>query len=104
MHASAARAGGRNSPELNRMSILDQLTVDSTTPTQPAPPASWVSPEAPGSGSAVAPELAAKKGKPPPARPAVEIRDLNLYYGKQPALCGINLTIPEKQVTAFIGP
>jgi phosphate transport system ATP-binding protein len=40
----------------------------------------------------------------PPSREKVAIRDLNLYYGAKQALKGINLSIPEKQVTAFIGP
>jgi phosphate transport system ATP-binding protein len=40
----------------------------------------------------------------PPAREKVAIRDLNLYYGSKQALRNINLSIPEKQVTAFIGP
>lgn len=31
-------------------------------------------------------------------------RDLNLYYGDNHALKGINLDIDEKQITAFIGP
>jgi len=35
---------------------------------------------------------------------AVSVTDLNLYYGEARALNGINLSIPEKQVTAFIGP
>lgn len=37
-------------------------------------------------------------------RPLVKIRDLNLFYGAKQSLFGINLDIPEKQVTAFIGP
>lgn len=36
--------------------------------------------------------------------PAVEVSNLNLFYGKHQALHGINLQIPQKQVTAFIGP
>ncbi|MBT8068969.1 MAG: ATP-binding cassette domain-containing protein, partial [Gammaproteobacteria bacterium] len=35
---------------------------------------------------------------------AVTVSDLDLYYGETRALQEINLTIPEKQVTAFIGP
>lgn len=35
---------------------------------------------------------------------AVTVSDLNLYYGQARALDQINMTIPEKQVTAFIGP
>ena len=36
--------------------------------------------------------------------PAVEVKDLNLFYGRAQALHNVNLVIPEKQVTAFIGP
>lgn len=35
---------------------------------------------------------------------AVEVRDLNLFYGEVQALKDIDLDIEEKQVTAFIGP
>ncbi len=34
----------------------------------------------------------------------ISIQDLNLYYGDFQALKGVNLEIPENQVTAFIGP
>ena len=34
----------------------------------------------------------------------IKVKDLNFYYGKFHALKNINLEIPEKQVTAFIGP
>jgi phosphate transport system ATP-binding protein len=34
----------------------------------------------------------------------IEVRDFNFYYGDAKVLHGINLDIPEKQVTAFIGP
>jgi len=36
--------------------------------------------------------------------PVLEIVDLNLYYGASQALKDISLTIPRKEVTAFIGP
>ncbi len=39
-----------------------------------------------------------------PARAKIAVKDLNFYYGGFHALKGINLEIPEKQVTAFIGP
>ena len=32
------------------------------------------------------------------------INNLNLYYGDFHALKGINMEIPERQITAFIGP
>ncbi|WP_355662170.1 phosphate ABC transporter ATP-binding protein PstB [Halomonas salifodinae] len=35
---------------------------------------------------------------------AFQVRDLNLYYGNDQALKGIDLDIPANQVTAFIGP
>jgi len=48
-------------------------------------------------------------GKPEDATTAaggtlIEITDLSLAYGQAPALKGINLTLREKVVTAFIGP
>jgi phosphate transport system ATP-binding protein len=47
---------------------------------------------------------------PPPAagqtaaRIVLSVRDFNFFYGKKQALQDINLDIPEKRVTAFIGP
>jgi phosphate transport system ATP-binding protein len=35
---------------------------------------------------------------------ALEVENLNLYYGEKQALRNISLTIPQKKVTAFIGP
>ncbi|KZY50183.1 phosphate ABC transporter ATP-binding protein PstB [Pseudoalteromonas elyakovii] len=35
---------------------------------------------------------------------ALEIKDLDLYYGDKQALSGVNMNIPKGQVTAFIGP
>ncbi len=40
----------------------------------------------------------------PLSDPVLEIAGLNLYYGASPALKDIALSIPRKQVTAFIGP
>jgi phosphate transport system ATP-binding protein len=37
-------------------------------------------------------------------RSKISVKDLNFYYGNFHALKGINLEIPEKRVTAFIGP
>jgi phosphate transport system ATP-binding protein len=39
-----------------------------------------------------------------PAKPKIEVKDLNFFYGKYHALKNINLSIPEGKVTAFIGP
>ena len=33
-----------------------------------------------------------------------KIQDLNLHYGQFHALKDINLELPEKKITAFIGP
>ena len=38
------------------------------------------------------------------AETALEIKDLNLFYGKKQALYNVNMRIPKNQVTAFIGP
>ncbi|KAG0185564.1 hypothetical protein DFQ28_009140 [Apophysomyces sp. BC1034] len=46
----------------------------------------------------------AKNGARALARPKIEVKNLNFFYGKYHALKHINLSIPEKQVTAFIGP
>mgnify|MGYP003342819374 CR=1 FL=1 len=35
---------------------------------------------------------------------AIEVRNLNFYYGKFQGLRNIDLNIAEKKVTAFIGP
>jgi phosphate transport system ATP-binding protein len=35
---------------------------------------------------------------------ALEVEDLNLFYGGKQALRNISLTIPQRKVTAFIGP
>ena len=45
-----------------------------------------------------------KSGNLLPHPTAVTVTDLDLYYGETQALKDINLVIPEKQVTAFIGP
>ena len=51
-------------------------------------------------------QLLGKKRKPVKRRKAsVQVRDLDLFYDRNvQALNGINLDIPERQVTAFIGP
>ncbi len=35
---------------------------------------------------------------------ALQVKNLDFYYGESKALKGINMVIPEKRVTAFIGP
>ncbi len=35
---------------------------------------------------------------------ALEVNNLDLYYGEKQALMGINMQIPQKRVTAYIGP
>jgi phosphate transport system ATP-binding protein len=39
-----------------------------------------------------------------PLRNALEVRDLNFFYGKFQGLKGVNIDIAERKVTAFIGP
>ena len=46
---------------------------------------------------------ASASAKPTPAN-AIEVRNLNFFYGKFQGLKNINLDIPERKVTAFIGP
>ena len=38
------------------------------------------------------------------ANPIVEVENLNMFYGETQALHHIDLSIPEREVTAFIGP
>ena len=38
------------------------------------------------------------------ANPIVEVENLNMFYGETQALHDIDLSIPEREVTAFIGP
>ena len=39
-----------------------------------------------------------------PAATKIAVKNLDFYYGKFHALKNINLEIPERKVTAFIGP
>ena len=34
----------------------------------------------------------------------ISIKDLNLYYGDFHALKNVSMNLPEKKITAFIGP
>ena len=43
-------------------------------------------------------------GSPRIDKPILESRDLDVFYGDTQALHGINIEIPEKEVTALIGP
>lgn len=46
-----------------------------------------------------------RQGLDPAAEPvALEVPDLNLFYGQKQALFDINLNIPKQRVTSFIGP
>jgi len=38
------------------------------------------------------------------ANPAIESRDLSVWYGKKPAIREVSLKIPRQQITAIIGP
>jgi len=42
--------------------------------------------------------------KPAPARPMIEIDDIDFFYGTSQTLHDITLNIAQKEVTAFIGP
>ncbi|MBD3162548.1 MAG: phosphate ABC transporter ATP-binding protein [Candidatus Eisenbacteria bacterium] len=47
------------------------------------------------------------EGLPPDVEkldPAVEVKELSLWYGESQALFDVNMRIPERMVTAFIGP
>lgn len=46
----------------------------------------------------------AVSSQPQPRTDFLKAVDFNFYYGKKQALYGINIEIPERQVTAFIGP
>ena len=35
---------------------------------------------------------------------AIEVRNLNFFYGNFQGLKSVNMDIPERKVTAFIGP
>jgi phosphate transport system ATP-binding protein len=88
------------------MSLLeDPPTVHPNAPTPQAAAGAWVAPDgAAASGNRAEGKAQGTPRGPVSAHPAVEVRDLNLFYGKHQALHGISLDIPEKQVTAFIGP
>src|SRR3979411_3534358 len=46
-----------------------------------------------------------ERGAPLEAKPPkFEVRQLNFYYGQNQALKDINLTLPDRNITAFIGP
>ncbi|QSW99443.1 phosphate ABC transporter ATP-binding protein PstB [Haloterrigena alkaliphila] len=76
----------------------DQLTSTETESTddQPAP--------TPGTDS-LTDSVDPDEGATPTAeRTILEARDLSVYYGEEQALDGVDIEIPEKQVTAVIGP
>ncbi len=85
------------------MTMLDEITETKSEPSAlDEPQTTWAEPS-PRPLPAVLPtrrvELPAT-----PAKTAVEITHLDLFYGKIQALQDVTLQIPEKQVTAFIGP
>ena len=65
-----------------------------TQPIKPATPMPTLGHLAGGRSSAV----------PAAGRPKIQVRDLHFYYKKYEALKGINLSLQDKRVTAFIGP
>src|SRR5262245_52251817 len=50
------------------------------------------------------PELRGNGSAAAVARPKLQVRNLQFYYGSFHALKNISLDIPERMVTAFIGP
>jgi phosphate transport system ATP-binding protein len=55
----------------------------------------------------VVPNAGLRESRPPAqevASPMFTVRDLNFYYGQHHALHGVNIDIPELEVTAIIGP
>ena len=63
-------------------SVMSTMTMDSTTMQTPIPPAN------------------ATQFIPP----KITVKDFNFFYGEAHVLHGIDLEIPEQQVTALIGP
>jgi len=52
-----------------------------------------------------APSASATEGaSPDPRKAKIEVRNFNFFYGENKVLHGIDLDLPEKQVTALIGP
>ena len=91
------------------MTMLDETTMTRSGTREGVAPATWAEPSvAPASATFVTPAVIPARRDPVPedasAPPAVEITNLNLYYGKHHALHAVTLPIPEKRVTAFIGP
>ena len=82
------------------MTMLDESTTIAKPPTPAAStapaPATWAVPEPAMPQQTV---LA-----PTHVKTAVDVTNVNLYYGKHHALHNVSLQIPEKRVTAFIGP
>lgn len=87
------------------MTMIDDATAKTTHPghalaTGAERAATWAQSEP------TLPREADKTTQPPLGHglPAVEVQDVNLFYGKHHALHEVNLLIPEKKCTAFIGP
>ena len=68
--------------------------------------AAGTQPEAPRAAIAATPAVSSSTGSynEQIADPAIDIRDLSVFYGRKQAITGMSLTIPAKQVTALIGP
>ena len=74
----------------------NQMTSSETEPTDDQP--------APTPGTDTLTDSADAGGEPVMERTLLEARDLDVYYGESQALDGVDIEIPEKQVTAVIGP
>ena len=68
--------------------------------------AAGAQPEAPRAAIAATPAVSSSTGSynEQIADPAIDVRDLSVFYGRKQAITGMSLTIPAKQVTALIGP
>ncbi|MFC6718720.1 phosphate ABC transporter ATP-binding protein PstB [Natrialbaceae archaeon GCM10025810] len=58
----------------------------------------------PGAGALQRTDDSGRESESVHERTILEARDLDVYYGSEQALRGIDIEIPEKQVTAVIGP
>jgi phosphate transport system ATP-binding protein len=88
------------------MPTLEEPILRNEPVTAEATHGSWAS-SPPARPTPAMPLLPMRQAVTPPQGPlqtAVEITDLNLFYGKQQAIHQISLHVPEKRVTAFIGP
>jgi phosphate transport system ATP-binding protein len=63
-----------------------------------------VSPELESTQPHLDPGLLEREPEPDQGQPVFSVRGLDAFYGRAAAIRGVNLEIPERQVTAIIGP